>query len=57
MVPDNQPIRKPRNIKVKSCRPGGDLSFHLIRKTIAQTIKIPILYTVHDLYDLLITYV
>ncbi len=40
MVADNQPIKKPKNIKARFCRPGGDLSLHLTRKIIAQTIKI-----------------
>jgi hypothetical protein len=55
IVADNHPIKKPKNIKAKFVRDGVPLSIHLRRNTIAQTIKIPMLYIVHDLYGLDIT--
>lgn len=55
MVADSQPTKYPKKIRDKSFRSGLLLSFHLTRKITAHTIKSPILYTVHDLYDLFIT--
>ena len=55
MVAEGQPIQKPKNINAKLVIDGVPLSIPLIRKTIAQAIKIPLLYITHDLYGLVIT--
>jgi len=55
MVADSQPTKYPPNTKASSPKSGKLLSRHLSRNTIAQAIKIPMLYSVHDLYDLLMS--
>lgn len=57
IVAESHPKKYPRNTNPNSFKVGYELSLDRIRKMIAQTIKMPILYSAQDLYDLLISYV